>query len=77
MVLGAEKSGKLLDEDMFKIFDRREAIAKALSIAKANDIVLITGKGSEQAICVKGGKKIPWDDREVVRAELKKLSFNE
>jgi len=77
VVLGAEKSGKLLDEDMFKIFDRREAIAKALSIAKANDIVLITGKGSEQAICVKGGKKIPWDDREVVRAELKKLSFNE
>ncbi len=71
--LGAEKSGKVLDETLFKIIDRRQAIIKALSLASPNDIVLITGKGSEQAICVKGGKKIPWDDRAVVREELKRI----
>lgn len=73
VAVGAEKAGKVLDQDLFKILDRRAAIAKALSLAKENDVVLITGKGSEQAICVAGGKKIPWDDRVVVREELKKI----
>ena len=36
-------------------------------------LVLITGKGAEQAICIAGGKKIKWDDRIVVREELDKL----
>ena len=53
--------------------NRQEAIAKALGLAQEQDIVLITGKGSEQAICSKKGEKIPWDDREVVRQELDKL----
>jgi len=44
-----------------------------LQLAKVDDIVLITGKGNEQAICVAGGKKIPWDDRVVAREELRKL----
>ena len=73
VTLGAEKSGKVLDRNLFKIMDRRTAIAKAFSVARAGDIVLLTGKGSEQAICVKGGKKIPWDDRTVAREELQKL----
>jgi UDP-N-acetylmuramyl-tripeptide synthetase len=58
-----------------KILDRREAIAKALALAQPNDLVLITGKGSEQKMAVKGGY-IPWDDRTVVREELKKLLNN-
>jgi UDP-N-acetylmuramoyl-L-alanyl-D-glutamate--2,6-diaminopimelate ligase len=73
VALGAEKAGKVLERDLFKIIDRRQAIAQALAKAQPNDIVLITGKGSEQAICVKGGKKIPWDDRTVVREELKRI----
>ncbi len=64
---GAVKVGKKLDKNLFKILDRREAIKKALSLAKKNDIVLITGKGSEQAICLANGEKMKWDDREVVR----------
>ena len=72
MVVGAEKAGKILGENLFKIIDRREAIKQALKIAAAGDVVLITGKGCEQAICVAGGKKIPWDDRQVVREELEK-----
>jgi len=70
--LGAEKAGKKNKVDLLRITDRREAIEKAISLANENDIVLITGKGNEQAICVAGGEKIPWDDRLVVREILTK-----
>ncbi len=70
---GAEYAGKKEGKDLLKIEDRREAIAKALQLAQKDDIILVTGKGSEQAICVKGGEKIPWDDRQVIRDELQKI----
>jgi len=54
-----------------KILNRKKAIKKALSLAKNNDIVIITGKGCEPWMCVKGGKKIPWDDRKIVKEILK------
>lgn len=73
---GAANAGKILDKDLFKIEDRREAIKKALALAQAGDIVLITGKGCEQAICAAGGARIPWDDRQVVREELGNLTHN-
>jgi UDP-N-acetylmuramoyl-L-alanyl-D-glutamate--2,6-diaminopimelate ligase len=68
----AEQFGKKRDENLFVILDRREGIRKALSLARDNDIVVITGKGAEQTM-IKYGKTIPWDDRLVVREELKKL----
>jgi UDP-N-acetylmuramoyl-L-alanyl-D-glutamate--2,6-diaminopimelate ligase len=74
VAIGAANAGKVMDKNLFKVEDRREAIKKALMLAGENDMVLITGKGCEQAICVAEGKKIPWDDREVVKEELKKLS---
>ncbi len=52
--------------EKYKILDREEAIKKAISLAQAGDIVVITGKGSEQAIVTKTGK-IAWDDREIVK----------
>jgi UDP-N-acetylmuramoyl-L-alanyl-D-glutamate--2,6-diaminopimelate ligase len=55
-----------------KILDRREAIREALKLAKEGDIVVITGKGCEPSIVIKG-KKIPWDDRKVVREEFQKI----
>jgi len=70
---GAESVNKKLDKNLFKIEDRRKAIKKALKIAKKDDLVLITGKGSEQFICVANDKKIEWDDRKVVKEELKSL----
>ena len=76
VVDGALKDGKKLDEDLFKILDRRKAINFALKKAQMGDIVLITGKGSEQLIMtgpVGSGIGIEWDDRKVVREELKKL----
>lgn len=56
-----------------KILDRREAIKTALEFAKLNDVVIITGKGAEPWMCVKNGKKIPWDDRKIVREALEKI----
>jgi UDP-N-acetylmuramoyl-L-alanyl-D-glutamate--2,6-diaminopimelate ligase len=55
-----------------KISDRREAIKKAVGLAKSEDIVVITGKGCEPWMCVANGKKIPWDDRKIAREGLKK-----
>ena len=57
---------------MWIVPDRKEAIFCAIDVAEEGDLVLITGKGSEQAMCVAGGKKIPWDDREIVRDALNK-----
>ena len=58
-----------------KILDRREAIRKSLELAKPGDVVVITGKGCEPWICVAKGKKIPWDDREIVKEEFAKLNL--
>lgn len=68
----AEKFGMKRDVNMFAIEDRRGGIKKALTLANAGDVVLITGKGAEQSIII-GGITSPWDDRVVVREELKKL----
>ena len=56
------------------IMDRREAIANALTLARAGDAVLITGKGTDPCICGPRGTKIPWSDAEVAREELRKRS---
>lgn len=68
----AEKSGKKREENLFVVLDRREGIKKALSLASPGDIVMITGKGSEQTITI-GGVATPWDDRIVVREALHHL----
>jgi UDP-N-acetylmuramoyl-L-alanyl-D-glutamate--2,6-diaminopimelate ligase len=53
--------------------DRRAAIGLALSRAGAGDAVVIAGKGHEQGQEFEDGRKIPFDDREVAREELRKL----
>ncbi len=68
----AEKHGKIRGQTLFAIEDRREGIRKALTLAREGDVVMITGKGAEQSMIV-GGISQPWDDRIVVREELKKL----
>ena len=50
--------------------DRKEAIQKALSAAKAGDAVIITGKGTDPYIMEANGKKTPWDDANIVRESL-------
>ncbi|MFA6421879.1 MAG: UDP-N-acetylmuramoyl-L-alanyl-D-glutamate--2,6-diaminopimelate ligase [Candidatus Buchananbacteria bacterium] len=70
---GAISGGMVLGQNLFKIEDREKAIEKALFLAQPGDLVFLTGKGCEQAICVANGKKIPWDERKVVHNLLAKL----
>jgi UDP-N-acetylmuramoyl-L-alanyl-D-glutamate--2,6-diaminopimelate ligase len=53
--------------------DRRRAIRAALATARPGDVVVIAGKGHETGQTA-GGVTIPFDDREVARAELEQQS---
>ena len=53
-----------------KIVDREEAIKTAINLAQPGDVVIITGKGSENSIHIKGGKVIDWSDKETVLKNL-------
>ncbi len=56
--------------------DRREAIAWAVKHLEGQDILLVAGKGHETYQEI-NGVQYPFDDREALREELKKLSdFN-
>ena len=57
--------------EYIKITNRREAIKKALEIAKKDDVILIAGKGHETYQILKTGK-IHFDEREVIEEILKK-----
>jgi len=69
---GAKDVGKKEGENLFLIEDRKKAIKKACELAQAGDMVLITGKGTEQSI-KSNNKVIEWDDRKVAREVLKEL----
>jgi UDP-N-acetylmuramoyl-L-alanyl-D-glutamate--2,6-diaminopimelate ligase len=68
VVAGAADAGTVEVE-----VDRQAAIALALGRAQQGDTVVIAGKGHEQGQEFEDGRKIPFDDREVARAELRKL----
>ena len=52
------------------ILDRKTAIKKALEIARMGDTILFTGKGSEQFLVLPENKRIPWDERVIIKQEL-------
>ena len=52
--------------------NRREAIKLAVSLAEANDIILVAGKGHEKYQEV-GDERLPFDDVEVLRETFKML----
>jgi UDP-N-acetylmuramoyl-L-alanyl-D-glutamate--2,6-diaminopimelate ligase len=54
------------------ILDRREAIAKAISLARTGDTILITGKGTDPYIMGPNNTKVVWDDATIAREELEK-----
>ncbi len=57
-------------EHFWKIVDRREAIAKAFTLAEKDDVVVIAGKGCEPVQLTRG-LRLEWDDRKVAREFLK------
>ncbi len=65
---GAESGGEVELE-----VDRRAAIALALEEARPGDTVVIAGKGHEQGQEFEDGRKVPFDDRQVAREELRRL----
>jgi len=65
------KHPKVLNENYFIIFDRKDAIAQAIRMAYKDDIVLITGKGAEEVMVV-GHEKIPFSDRKIAKELLLK-----
>ena len=60
------------NESAWRILDRREAIKKALQIAKPGDIVVVTGMGAEDTMAI-GDERIPWNDPEVIREVLREI----
>jgi UDP-N-acetylmuramoyl-L-alanyl-D-glutamate--2,6-diaminopimelate ligase len=67
---GARAVGARDGESLLVIDDRREAIGRAISMARPGDTILLAGKGHEASIFY-GTEKRPWDDAEAARAALR------
>jgi UDP-N-acetylmuramoyl-L-alanyl-D-glutamate--2,6-diaminopimelate ligase len=59
--------------EVLSIVDRREAIARALEMARPGEAVVIAGKGHETSQTLRD-RTIPFDDRQIVRDILRPLS---
>jgi len=64
---GSQAPGK--SPTVISLVDRADAIAKAIEVAEAGDLVLIAGKGHEKYQQI-GDRVLPFDDGEVARAAL-------
>ncbi|MDO8558046.1 MAG: UDP-N-acetylmuramoyl-L-alanyl-D-glutamate--2,6-diaminopimelate ligase [bacterium] len=69
-----EESYSASTPELIKILDRREAIRHAIALARPGDTLIITGKGAEQLMALKGGRMMSWDDRKVVREEIGRVA---
>ncbi len=65
----AIEKGAVLNETLFIVPDRRDAIRKGLALANPGDIVLSLGKGHEQSMCFETTEYL-WDDRTAMHAAL-------
>jgi UDP-N-acetylmuramoyl-L-alanyl-D-glutamate--2,6-diaminopimelate ligase len=67
---GVKRSGqKKPGQNAWKITDRKEALKKAIELGGRGDVILVTGKGAEEGMFVKG-QIIPWNDRKVIERIL-------
>ena len=69
MAEAAESVGGVEGQSFYLVPDRRDAIRKAISLAKPGDLVISCGKGHEQSMCF-GITEYDWDDRTAMRAAL-------
>jgi UDP-N-acetylmuramoyl-L-alanyl-D-glutamate--2,6-diaminopimelate ligase len=58
---------------LHEILDRKEAIRKAVALARPNagDVIIGTGKGSEESIHLAHGTTIPWNERAAFEEALR------
>ena len=71
---GARAAGARDGHTLLVIDDRRAAVARAISLARAGDMLLLAGKGHEGSI-IYGTRKSWWDERDVARQELAAAGF--
>ncbi len=64
---------RILNDNVFRIIDRRQAIRQSLRLAEENDLIIFAGKGGEVWMNLAKGKKIPWKETEIVQEELRNL----
>ena len=66
----AEGAANAKGAEVEVIEDRREAIRRSISGLGEGDTVVVAGKGHEQGQEFEAGRKVPFDDREVLREEI-------
>ena len=71
---GAFSVGKKKERPCF-VWKIAGGIRKGLSLAGSNDLVLITGKGTEQFIVYAPNERKGWDDRTVTRRVLQEMGY--
>lgn len=67
---GAERAGKVREQNLFLVHDRTEAIQFTINRAQPGDTVLLLGKGHEKTIERANGENA-WDEIATTRAALK------
>lgn len=74
---GIAKAGQTAKvKDVVVQLDRATAINNTIAELQQNDLVLITGKGSEQFLILPNNERIKWDDRQAVRDALELVKKN-
>ena len=68
-----EEMSKAISKPHSIIMNRREAIREAIKKARAADVILITGKGTDPYIMRANGTREPWNDAKVAQEELEKI----
>jgi UDP-N-acetylmuramoyl-L-alanyl-D-glutamate--2,6-diaminopimelate ligase len=59
---------------VYHIIDRKEAARKAFALAQPGDVIIGTGKGSEDWIHAAGGAKMPWNERKLFEEIMREKS---
>lgn len=62
--VGILKAGKKINHNYFIVLDREQAIKESIESAQKNDLIIITGKGHEKSMNIKG-IETPWSDKDV------------
>lgn len=71
---GALDAGAIEGRSLFRDTERRDAVVRALAMAKPGDCVLLAGKGHEGSI-IWGREKRPWDEATVAREVLREMGY--